>query len=788
MQQQLDKAVAVLDHWQQSYQLHVAYLQAHTKQAVLPAEQPPLLDPLLELDHHIQQIMWPDPLLAYAILDQSNRVLRFSSSQASLYFSQTRMLPNSQQTFLAPMVFAEQWVIPLKLQQAQHVLLLWFDAAKLQHQIQQVMRNLHDRGELLLLDQAAELFSRSRYQQPLQARFGQDTMDPQRLIQIFAKRPPEHLLFSNQRYLNASAWPTTAIVQQIRNKESGFLSHPYPNYLGRPTLAAWQFFSPWQLFAVVERDATYVLADKALLKQKLLAILVVISVLLTGFFWFLQRRIALGQHKQSDVPPEAFTEAATYHTAEPLVMQAADGNGSAVLPAPMLPPAVSALLQAWLQQRDADPALADVSRYWLAHQPTQGEDVHWVCPLRLALGEWLQQWQRNHDVPLCCYFAPTLPTLIQFDQPRNLALLDALLQLAAARLGQTGLRMTVSLSSEQLLVAELTDDATRVPTAYWQQWLAGDFSHSSGQDVFTGLSAEQISALFQQIKLLLSETAGRIEVATGLQGNSLQWQIPVQVPSQLPAELLSLQGRAMLLCPTGVEQQAYQQLLQSAGLELLPLDDSQQLLEWCSTHALPLDFLLIDEHFVKLDAHLAVKVAHVVQRYFPAVQIYLAVTQPERWELAAKELCILPKPVHGLLLQHAQSMRFGVVHLRKPTVWIYLADRLELWWLEQMCQQLTVDVQLIESWPQLPGDLQHDCYCLPASANTESLLHEVPRHVLWVHSHPYTSDASEVFQHWSLNSGPAVLSQQLYRVLLAAQSARPSSKSVSELADESITS
>ena len=42
--------------------------------------------------------------------------------------------------------------------------------------------------------------------------------------------------------------------------------------------------------------------------------------------------------------------------------------------------------------------------------------------------------------------------------------------------------------------------------------------------------------------------------------------------------------------------------------------------------------MLIDEDFVKSDLALAGKIAAVVRRYFPEVQVLLVVRQPQQWQ------------------------------------------------------------------------------------------------------------------------------------------------------------
>lgn len=102
LSQQLEKAQTLLQNWQQGYQLHLAYLETEmleVQQLPVDGAQSALVDPLQQLDEQIRRVLWPDPLLAYAVLDVQGRVLRLSSADAGRYFSQTNFQSAASATF-----------------------------------------------------------------------------------------------------------------------------------------------------------------------------------------------------------------------------------------------------------------------------------------------------------------------------------------------------------------------------------------------------------------------------------------------------------------------------------------------------------------------------------------------------------------------------------------------------------------------------------------------------------------------------------------------------------------
>jgi hypothetical protein len=757
MTQQLEKAVSLLQNWQQGYQLHLAYLQVDAEPSTSQIESTPLADPLQEIDDSIRRVLWPDPLLAYAVLDQDNRVLRFSSAAANNFFTQTQLPVAPEQVFLPPLVFPTQWVLPLRVRQSGQTLLLWLDAARLQRQLQQLTLSFNHATEFLLLDPQAQMFAHSRYQIPLLARLGLSNTDPLKALQLYAKRPPENLLHSKQRYLDAGVWPLTTVVNELNQRQHGFLASHYPNYLGRPSLAAWQYLSEWQLYAVIERDATLLLADLAKIKQQLVLLLSALSVLLTLIFWWLHRRMQVAisaQPEESDWQPSEIEDAGL----------SIGASGEAETPLLRSDPAAAVLLEAWAKQTGADPRLADLSRHWLQRQQTVPLPDSWVCPIGAVFTQWLQQWQSQHELQLCCILDSSLPKLVQFEQQKWLLTLQILLDAYVSRAQLNALQLTLSLDAAAQLQLELIDRVSSETDADWQSWLDA----AVGQNEPLVASTQSMATIdwFRQLAPLLQATGGQLALEVMPDGHCLRWTTAVTLPEFQPVQGMStVTGRALLLCPAGWVQQNYQQLFQQAGLELLPLDDSHQLMMWCAGTPLPLDKLLIDEVFVKSDPHLALKVAQVVRRYFPQVQVLVAVSKPERWLQLQHDVVLLPKPCTWLVLQQAFLQQQGLVKLPRLKVWVYLPDPLELWWLEQMCQQLDIVVASIQNWPQLPGDLQQDGYCLPWELQHELVGPVLPARLLWCVSAQHQS-AEDPADSWHLAAGPAPLSEKIYQWLL----------------------
>lgn len=799
--QQLEKAEALLQDWQQGYQLHLSYLQT----AFTPAtETTAVLDPLQELDERIRRILWPDPLLAYVVLDNEGKVLRFSSSQARQLFSQTRFSAVAEPTFLPPLVLPNLWVLPLQIQQPGQQLVLWFNADALQTRLLQQMATGRVSTEFLLLDSEAELHSRSRQQKSLLPRLGLDQLNDNEQLRLFSRRPPENLLQSRQRYQDAGAWPVSTVVTLLTQRRSGLSLNHYQNYLGRATVAAWRWLPGWQLYLVVEQDASPLRQQLKLLKQKLLAALGGLSLVLLLMFWYLHKTLARGQQnglsqqvgaavqlpEQHDFDPPVTGDLTTViieeeqSVAEPVISKAQP----AVLPVPEVPvagapvtkpqilPAATALLQALLQQPH-NTRLAELSRTYLQEQqqPEAQPDAVYACELQTELAELLQQLMQQ-DAQLDCLLElnAELPAVVLVARQVLFHSVELLLKLTRQRTGVHQLHLRLMVAANQQLRLELLDHSEPLTDGQWLKLLESP-AVNSADDTLS----------YQKLQTLLPLFGARLFGQTqAMQGNKqvLEFQYDLPEPLMAAATQPKLHGRAMLLCPSGASQQLYNRILRQLGFDLLPMDDTSQLLQWCNDAEQQLEQLVIDESFAGGDITLVSKIATVVRRYFPKVRILLCVRQPADWQPMAGAVQLLAKPVLVPQLAAALlSQSTGEVKLPRRKVWLYQPDPLLLWWLEQQMLTLPYESGLIEHWPELPGDLQHDVYCLPAGAGSELDGKIKPALVLWCKSEPDAATletGTELF--WHMSEGAAKLSLNLYQLI-----ARYEQATTRKIADES---
>jgi hypothetical protein len=287
--------------------------------------------------------------------------------------------------------------------------------------------------------------------------------------------------------------------------------------------------------------------------------------------------------------------------------------------------------------------------------------------------------------------------------------------------------------------------------------------------------------LHQFLPLFGAHLSGQTQA---VQGNKQVLEFHYDLPELLaaPRPFPKLQGRAMLLCPPGACQQLYNRMLRQLGFDLLPMDDTQQLLQWCNDAEQQLEQLVIDESFAGADATLVGKIATVVRRYFPKVRILLCVRQPANWQLLASSVQLLAKPVLSSQLAAAlSSHNVGEVVLPRPKVWLYQQEPLLLWWLEQQLLTLPYNTGLIDSWPELPGDLQRDLYCLPAALQAELDGKNKPALLLWCSDTAHTTVAETTTDlYWHMSEGAAKLSLNLYQLM-----ARHDQAIVRKIADES---
>jgi len=826
LSQQIDKAQTLLQNWQQGYQLHLAYLETElleVQQLPVAGVESALVDPLQQLDEQIRRVLWPDPLLAYAVLDTQGRVLRLSSAAASIYFSQTNFQSATSPTFLPPMVLKEQWILPLQVDQQQQRLVLWFDASQLQEQLQRLMATQQQVTELLLLSADAELLSRSRFQKSLLPRLGLDNQDPQQALKIYAKRPPENLLRSKQRYQDAGAWPLTSLMTELTRSKSGFIASHYLNYLGRPTLASYRQLPDWQLYLAAERDAGPMLDELATIKMRLLGALTGLSLLLSGVFYLIHRQLSRAAIAARAAEKAAAAQAAAEwldpdeHGFEPPVLGTLDletatpddpplGSKVALMPefsatgfsavepaaataiimersvseftaerslepqlqSALLPasgfPAAAALLQAWLQQPNLDPKLADISRNWLQQILPEAAEQIWCSDMMQDLTSLLsQRHQTNGKLNYLLEASTDFPVALFIQKQRFLALLQSLLTETERRVGSGVLLVRLMLAETNQLRVEIVDQSDSLTDGQWLNML-----DPTAEDQST--TAGTYRKIQQQLAELKAHLSARADLAAG---NKMVLIVPCEVPQQPVAAVAEvLTGSAMLLCPPGEAQQLYRRLLRQSGLDLLPMDDASQLLQWCESSPQELSKMLIDEDFVQADLLLAGKIAAVVRRYFPDVQVLLVVRQPAQWlELAQTEqLFLLEKPLTPLTLTTAfQSSNPGIVVGYRAKVWLYQPDPLQYWWVEQQLLSLHYQVHSLAQWPELPGDLRQDYYCLPWSLRQEPIANDaLPQFVLWYQG---AEVAEHVADHpvWGMADGCAALSRHLYQITLQQQ-------------------
>lgn len=824
--QQLDKAQTLLQNWQQGYQLHLTYLETELRevqQLPVAGVESALVDPLQQLDEQIRRVLWPDPLLAYAVLDAQGRIQRLSSADASIYFSQTKFQSAASATFLPPLMLKEQWILPLQVDQQQQRLVLWFDARQLQEQLQRLMATPRQATEILLLSHDAEILSRSRFQASLLPRLGLDTQDPQQALRIYAKRPPENLLRSKQRYQDVAAWPMTSLMTEMSRQESGFIASHYLNYLGRETLASYRLLADWQLYLVVERDAGPMLDELAQMKMHLLAALASLSVLLSVVFYLIHRQLQRVAIAASLAEPDAaYTDPESpLHVFEPPVLGALDVADEAEprleadalsksqaplanseneitqnleeqllasqamqpmtasspelsvqptvsqgLPATGIP--ATALLEAWLQQPNLDPTLAEMSRNWLQQVRADGATQQvWCCDILQDLTSLLAlRNQTDSRLNYLLEASPDFPTALLLQKPQLLLVLQSLLTQTERRVAAGTLLVRLMMAETNQLRIEIVDQSDSLTDGQWLTMLApSSEDHSS------------IAKGYRQIQQQLSDFNGHLSARADLTaGNKIVLIVPCEVPLQpQQSQVAPLEGSAMLLCPPGEAQQLYRRLFKQAGLDLLPLDDASQLLQWCESSPQQLSKMLIDEDFVQADTALAGKIASVVRRYFPNVQVLVVVRQPQQWLEVSKteQLFIVAKPLTPLVLTQAFAAHApGIVSTQQAKVWLYQPDPLQYWWIEQQLHSLHYQVARVMKPSELPGDVQKDVYCLPWSIHDDLIANgSLPTFMVWSHDHTAVlQNTSQLI--WAMSEGGAVLSQYLYQITLQQQGSK----------------
>ncbi len=288
--QQLELAHSALIGWQQGYRLNLAYLQRQLADWDPVSHHNPVLDPWLEIDNALNQALWQQPLAAYAILDGTGKVVRLSAPAAGDLFAKTQTGPIAE-FFLPPLVFEDAWLIPVIFRVNNHSIMLWFEAGALQQQISQQLAQSGHSLELQLLSQAGELLAPSLHRDILRQRLGQSGARPFQLDKFYAKKPPEDLARSRQKFDSSAAWPSTDAFVLMQQQLDGATQEPFQNYLGRPALAAWRWSDAWQAFIVIEQDATALLQEQHRVWRYGLLALFALSVLISLGCWLLQHRI-----------------------------------------------------------------------------------------------------------------------------------------------------------------------------------------------------------------------------------------------------------------------------------------------------------------------------------------------------------------------------------------------------------------------------------------------------------------------------------------------------------------
>jgi hypothetical protein len=232
-------------------------------------------------------------------------------------------------------------------------------------------------------------------------------------------------------------------------------------------------------------------------------------------------------------------------------------------------------------------------------------------------------------------------------------------------------------------------------------------------------------------------------------------------------ELQLLDATALLLSPVGELQHFYRRLLRHTGLELMPLDDAEQFLQWCgSQQQQKLDYLLLDEQFVQTDVALAGRLLRVVRRYFPEVQLLVMTTQPSLWhELTTTlQLRLLLKPLVNTLLQQALvSKNTGIFAFEARKIWLYQPNSLQYWFEEQQLLALGYQVQKVSNIEKLSGLSANDLVLVPSTLQADLELNNCRALILWTCQ---TCGQLAGVQHgWLVGQGACALSRQLFVLL-----------------------
>ncbi len=794
--QQLEISQTLLVNWQQSYRLNLGYLQKQLADWDPVSVDNPLIDPWQEIDDKLNHALWQDRLLAYAILDNTGRVLRLSANRAGDLFAQTRAEPVAE-FFLPPLIMHEQWIIPVLFRVNNQSIMLWFDAVSLKEQIVQQLSKNHSLTEFQLISQQGEFWSPSKYRRTLLARLGTASSTPLQLERFYAKKPPEDLTQSRQRFDSSAAWPFTSVFLAMQKLPQGASADYYPNYMGRPALAVWRWSDAWQAYIVIERDAALVVTRQRSWWRYGLMALISLTILLSFGFYFAQRR--LFQANGDDVV-DAQWALVNQSNAEPASMNVTDFSSglhtqtelstpvdsiaannsiddSTSASGAINRPTVLPSAQRPVISHDDSFSMADVNSsdgkcfmralpklfadQWPVDSYRQTEQQHgqYAVEMLPTFAQMLQDIRLKlpqHEIGL--EFADDMPVWLLLAWPSMHHVLQYMLIQACRRAEKSEIILRVMLAEQQQLRCEIIDGGASLTEGQWLH-LLNAVGNAHDDVILRKVQAELL--------LLSAQLSGVSEPG----GNKLIITAPVTVLQHFvdssQTELQLLDATALLLSPVGELQHLYRRLLRHTGLELMPLDDAEQFLQWCgSQQQHKLDYLLLDEQFVQADVALAGRLLHVVRRYFPEIQLLVMTTQPGLWhELATTlQLRLLLKPLVNTLLQQALvSKKSGIFAFGAQKIWLYQPDPLQYWFEEQQLLALGYQVQKVSNIEKLSGLSANDLVLVPSTLQADLALNNCRALILWTCQ---TCDQLAGVQHgWLVGQGACALSRQLFVLL-----------------------
>lgn len=794
IQQQLEITQNLLVNWQQSYRLNLGYLQKQLADWDPVSVNNPLLDPWQEVDDKLSHALWQDPLLAYAVLDNSGRVLRLSSNQAGDLFAQTQSSPVAE-FFLPPLVLPEQWVVPVLFRINNQSIMLWFDAGALKKQIYRQFPEESSATEFQLISQQGEFWSHSKYRNILLARLGSQGPAPIKLDKFYAKKPPEDLSLSRQRFDSSAAWPFTSVFLAMQKQAQGASAGYYPNYLGRPALAAWRWSDAWQAFMVIELDASQVVKQQKSWWRYGLMTLIGLSLLLSLGFYLVQRRLLQAEaandeqfeFAQSIKPEPATPSAAAEYEAVPahdvmkehaaaqatpandhddtdktinlLKTQNTANSSPAFLPAQPL--TVSTLQEKEFGQllMTQSPRLAASNFPTELYRQSSPQRAMYAMALEPALAQVLQLMRQKlpqHEIGL--ELAEDLPLWLELPWQSLQRTLQYLVLQACLRADKSEIIVRVLLAEQQLLRCEIIDGGISLTEGQWFKLL-----HPSG--------GAKDDVLFRKIQRELTLMSAQLSGCAEPNGNKMVLSVPVNVLQPAPAEhqpdLQQKDASALLLSPVGELQHLYRRLLRHTGIKLMPLDDATQFMQWCAAQQQQqLDYLLLDEQFVNADISLADKMLQVVRRYFPQVRLLVITAQPILWRslVATLQLRLLQKPLVNTLLKQALiSENAGLFAFRPQKVWLYQPESLQYWFQEQQLLTLGYQVQKVSQSTQLSGLSANDLVLLPSTLQADVNVNNCRAAMLWTCQ---THQQLVAMPHsWLVGQGASALSRQLFVLL-----------------------